>query len=116
MAARIRIRRRRRYESAGKRHSLLWTPVSIAEVFAGVRKGENARVETLFLILETLPTSETIGKKAGRYLQKYSKSHSLELGDALIAASASVADLSLWTLNRKHYPMPEVRLFYPQHY
>jgi predicted nucleic acid-binding protein len=95
-------------------HNLLWTPVSVAEIFAGARKTESARVETLFLILETLPISETIGKEAGRYLQKYSKSHSLELGDALIAASASVAGLSLWTLNKKHYPMPEVRLFHPK--
>ncbi|MGA2260976.1 MAG: PIN domain-containing protein [Acidobacteriota bacterium] len=95
-------------------HNLLWTPVSVAEIFAGARKTESARIETLFLILETLPISETIGKEAGRYLQKYSKSHSLELGDALIAASASIAGLSLWTLNKKHYPMPEVRLFYPK--
>jgi hypothetical protein len=92
-------------------HTLLWTPVSIAEIFAGARKTESARIGTLFLILETLSISETIGKEAGRYLQKYSKSHSLELGDALIGASASMAGLSLWTLNKKHYPMPEVRLF-----
>jgi hypothetical protein len=95
-------------------HNLLWTPVSVAEIFAGARKTESARIATLFLILETVPISETIGKEAGRYLQKYSKSHSLELGDALIAASASMAGLSLWTLNKKHYPMPEVRLFYPK--
>jgi predicted nucleic acid-binding protein len=95
-------------------HSLLWTPVSVAEIFAGARKTESARIEALFLILETLLISETIGKEAGRYLQKYSKSHSLELGDALIAASASVAGLSLWTLNKSHYPMPELRLFCPK--
>jgi predicted nucleic acid-binding protein len=95
-------------------HNLLWTPVSVAEIFAGARKTENVLVETLFLILETLPISETIGKEAGRYLQKYSKSHSLEPGDALIGASASIAGLSLWTLNKKHYPMPEVRLFHPK--
>lgn len=95
-------------------HNLLWTPVSVTEIFAGARKTESARIETLFLILETLPISETIGKEAGRYLQKYSKPHRLEPGDALIAASASMAGLSLWTLNKKHYPMPEVRLFYPK--
>jgi hypothetical protein len=95
-------------------HNLLWTPVSIAEIFAGARKAESARIETLFLILETLPISERIGQEAGRYMQKYSKSHGLELGDALIAASASAAGLCLWTLNKKHYPMPEVRLFYPK--
>jgi len=92
-------------------HSLLWTPVSVAEIFAGARKSESARLETLFQILETLPISEAIGKKAGHYLQKYSKSHSIELGDALIAASACVANLSLWTINKRHYPMPEIRLF-----
>jgi len=95
-------------------HSLLWTPISIAEIFAGARKSESARLEKLFQILETLPISETIGKKAGHYLQKYSKSRNVELGDALIAASANVANLSLWTINKKHYPMPEVRLFLPQ--
>ena len=94
--------------------NLLLTPVSVAEIFAGARKTESARLETLFLILETLPISEMVGKEAGRYLQKYPKSHSLELGDALIAASASVAGLSLWTLDKKHYPMPEVRLFHPK--
>jgi predicted nucleic acid-binding protein len=92
-------------------HALLWTPVSIAEIFAGARKSERAKLEALSQILETLPISETIGKKAGYYLQKYSKSHSVELGDALIAASACVANLALWTINKKHYPMPEVRMF-----
>jgi predicted nucleic acid-binding protein len=94
-------------------HNLLWTPVSIAEIFAGARKSESARIETLFLILETLPISVAIGRKAGYFLQKYSSSHSVELGDALIAASACLARLSLWTLSRKHYPMPEIRLFSP---
>lgn len=95
-------------------HNLMWTPVSVAEIFAGARKTESARIDSLFLILETLPISDTIGKQAGRYLQKYSKSHCLELGDALIAASASIVGPSLWTLNKKHYPMPEVRLFQPK--
>jgi len=94
-------------------HGLLWTPVSIAEIFAGARINESAQLESLFQILETLPISQPIGKRAGHYLQKYSKSHSLELGDALIAASACTADLSLWTINKKHYPMPEIRLFSP---
>jgi predicted nucleic acid-binding protein len=92
-------------------HSLLWSPVSIAEIFAGARKDDSASLEMLFQIPETLPISRTIGKKAGHYLQKYSKSHSVELGDALIAPSASASNLSLWTINRKHNPMPEVRLF-----
>ncbi len=94
-------------------HTLLWTPVSTAEIFAGARKNDSARIETLFLILEMLPISAAMGRKAGSYLQKYSRSHSVELGDALIAAAASVTNLPIWTINKKHYPMPDIRIFSP---
>ena len=93
--------------------SLIWTPVSVAEIFAGVRKSEEERVERLFLILDPLALSGEIGRKAGLYLSGYAKSHRLELGDALIAASAAVNRLPLWTLNRRHYPMKDIRFFSP---
>jgi predicted nucleic acid-binding protein len=93
--------------------SLIWTPVSVAEIFAGVRRSEEERVERLFLILDPLALSGEIGRKAGLYLSTYAKSHNLELGDALIAASAAVNRLPLWTLNRKHYPMKDIRFFSP---
>ena len=94
-------------------HNLLWTPVSIAEIYSGARKSEITRIEKLFLMLETIAISEDIGRQAGQYLQRFSKSHGVELGDALIAASAFVTGLPLWTLNKKHYPMREIRLFAP---
>lgn len=33
--------------------------------------------------------------------------------DALIAAAATTAGLRLWTLNRRHYPMDDVRFYEP---
>ena len=90
---------------------LNWTPVSVAEIYAGVRKGEENRIENLFLVLEALPLSAEIGTKAGRYLHAYSKSHRVELGDALIAATAYVNGVPLWTLNKKHYPMRDIRFY-----
>ncbi len=90
---------------------LAWTPVSVAEIYAGVRKGEEKAIENLFIVLETLPISGEIGREAGRYLHSYSKSHSVELGDALIAATARVTGMSLWTLNRKHYPMKDIQFY-----
>jgi predicted nucleic acid-binding protein len=95
--------------------SLVWTPVSIAEIFAGVRETEKAQVNKLFLVLDTLPISAPIGRRAGEYLHKYAKSHNVELGDALIAASAQVSSLPLWTLNKKHYPMKDIRHYAPDH-
>jgi predicted nucleic acid-binding protein len=90
---------------------LFWTPVSVAEIFAGVRKGEEDAAGNLFLLLEPVTISIEIGKKAGRYLKSYSKSHSVELGDALIAACAWSEGLKLWTLNKKHYPMKDVDFY-----
>jgi len=92
---------------------LAWTPVSIAEIFAGVRKSEEPQIENLFLVLEALPLSAEIGRKAGGYLKTYSKSHGVELGDALIAAMAYCNGFPLWTLNRKHYPMKDLQFFSP---
>jgi predicted nucleic acid-binding protein len=90
---------------------LLWTPVSVAEIFSGARKSELERISDLSLILSCLPVTADTGKQAGEYLQRYTKSHGVELGDALIAASAALHDIPLWTLNRKHYPMKNVRFF-----
>src|SRR5438477_12813276 len=67
---------------------LFWSPISVAEVFAGVRKGEQDMVANLFLLLEPITISVELGRKAGEYLKSYAKSHSVELGDALIAACA----------------------------
>lgn len=92
---------------------LTWTPVSVAEIFAGVRKGEEAQIDNLFLVLEALPLSAEIGKKAGQYLHRYSKSHGVELGDALVAGTAYCTGVPLWTLNKKHYPMRDIQFFPP---
>ena len=88
-----------------------WTPVSIAEILAGSRKSEDEAIADVFLVLEALPLTTDDGRKAGEYLKSYAKSHGVELGDALIAASAFSSDRQLWTLNKKHYPMKGIRFF-----
>jgi predicted nucleic acid-binding protein len=100
-------------ELLAKGTQLFWTPVSVAEIFAGVRKSEEQQVANLFLILESLSLSSETGRKAGYYLQAYAKSHNVELGDALIAASSCLNDITLWTLNKKHYPMRDIRFYSP---
>ena len=49
-----------------------------------------------------------VGRRAGAYLSRYSRSHGVQIADALVAAAASVAGLHLWTLNRRHYPMTDL--------
>ena len=78
---------------------------------ARARTSEFAALEALFGALACVPADELVGRKAGEYVRRYRKSHSVELGDAVIAASAVVSKARLWARNRKHYPMAEVTFF-----
>jgi predicted nucleic acid-binding protein len=90
---------------------LLCSPVTVAEIWHGAREREHAALSALFGALTCVPIDAEIGRRAGDYLRLYAKSHSVELGDALIAASASIHELALWTRNRKHYPMRDVSFY-----
>ena len=87
------------------------SPVTVAELWQGVRPHERKLMAALFAAVACIPIDLNIGQLAGDYLSRYARSHHVELGDALIAATASLHQLRLWTRNRKHYPMPEI-LFY----
>jgi predicted nucleic acid-binding protein len=85
--------------------------VVAAEIFAGVRAGEEAATESFFHARGDVVIDGTTGRRAGSYLAKYARSHSVEIADALVAAAAATTGLRLWTLNRKHYPLRDVRFF-----
>jgi hypothetical protein len=91
--------------------AILISPVTIAEIGAGARPRENDAIARLFAPLICVPIDAIIGHRTGEYLLRYAKSHNVEIGDALIAASAVQANAALWTRNRKHYPMPDVVFF-----
>ena len=84
---------------------LLCSPVTVAELWHGARPSEQSALTALFVAIECVVIDAGIGRRAGEYLRRYSKSHHVELADALIAATASVHSFQLWTRNRRHYPM-----------
>jgi len=90
---------------------VLYSPVTAAELWAGVRSREETALSRLLNSLLCVAIDVEIGRQAGDYLRIYNKSHGLELGDALIAASAVRNRASLWTRNRKHYPMKELTFY-----
>ena len=89
-------------------HVLSYSPVTRAELRYGLRPGEETRVAGLLDRLVCIEIDGEIGEKAGEYLAKYRESHGVQLGDALIAASVFRSRSALVTLNRKHYPMPDI--------
>ena len=84
--------------------ALLCSPVSVAELWQGARPKEYDVIERLFSALICVPIESGIGRRAGEYMRQFRKSHHVELGDALIAATAWAHAAALWTRNRKHYP------------
>jgi hypothetical protein len=91
--------------------AILYSPVTAAELWAGARPREYEALANLFRVLLCAPVDGETGRRAGDYLRQFRKSHGVELGDALIAATAVHNEAALWTRNRKHYPMKEL-LFY----
>ena len=83
---------------------ILFSPVTAAELWAGAGSTEHAALEALFEALVCVTADAAIGRRAGEYLRRYRKSHTVELGDALIAASAVESGAQLWTRNRKALP------------
>jgi len=101
-----------RWDQLSKSDSaLLCSPVTVAELWHGARPQEHAALSALFVAINCIAIDVTIGRRAGDYLRHYSKSHHVELADALIAATVSVHKLELWTRNRRHYPMTDITFY-----
>ena len=80
--------------------------ITVAELFAGVRNGaERTNLSSFLDACITVELDFAISEMGGLYRRDYGKSHGVGLADALIAATATRHDLTVVTLNGKHYPM-----------
>ncbi len=85
---------------------LLLSVITLAELYAGVREGEEKlRLERFLQAFEIIPLDQYLAVQGGFYRCNYGKSHNVGLADALIAATATQRQVPLVTLNRKHFPM-----------
>jgi predicted nucleic acid-binding protein len=87
--------------------------VTLTELLAGMRPDEGELTEKLLGLFTVIEADANIGRKAGAYLRQFARSHKLDLGDALIAATTAVTSADLVTRNVKHYPMTDIRVLVP---
>ena len=79
--------------------------LSILEVQVGVKKGEEAKTDLFLGSLTVFDVTRTIAEKAALSAREQkARGVTIDLPDAIIAATCMVHGLTLVTYNRKHYP------------
>jgi predicted nucleic acid-binding protein len=85
------------------------SPIVIAEVYAGARLNEMTQIEELLKFFETVTISHEIGVLTGEYANKFRKAfNGISLEDFMIAGTSKHYNMTLWTYNKKHYPMDDI--------
>lgn len=86
--------------------AIRFSAITVAEIYAGVRgKEERIAIRRLFSVFPVIATTSEIACEAGKLVQLWRPSHSVEIPDAIIASTCLVLDAELSTLNVKRYPM-----------
>ncbi|MGH3546480.1 MAG: type II toxin-antitoxin system VapC family toxin [Mycobacteriales bacterium] len=91
-------------------HGVPWVcPVSIEEVYRGMRHSEEAAVTTFFDGLRIAPFGRQEAERAGAWRRDFAaRGVTLAQADCLIAAAALSLNAQLATGNTKDFPMSEV--------
>jgi len=85
---------------------IILSAIVVAELYAGVRENQELTILDNFVSLfEVISVNSEIAKIGGLYKRDFGKSHGVGLADAVIAATCSLKNAQLKTLNVKHYPM-----------
>lgn len=87
------------------------SPLSVIEIMIGAKPGEEEATTGLLTALQLLPVDRAIAERAAEYIRVYQNKDNPDFADAIIAATAVTHNLILVTYNRKHYPMPEIKLY-----
>ena len=80
-----------------------------------MRKNEEDKTKALLDSLFAMPVNEKIAEIAGKFKME-TKSHTLELDDCIIAATAFVEKAVLSTKNLRHYPIKNINLTSPNYH
>ncbi len=96
------------------KEALSISAVTIAEIYKNIFPSEIMKTENVLNQLQTWDITSAIAKQAGFYWQQYAKKlKNLSLTDCLIAATANVNNVTLVSLNIRHFPMKDISIVNP---
>jgi predicted nucleic acid-binding protein len=94
-------------------HLLACCSISITEVYAGLRSGEEQKTSNFLHSLKYYSIDFAAAHLAGTLKYEYAKQgKSLNIADITIAAVALQHDLPLITGNKKDFPMKDLQLYF----
>lgn len=93
------------------REPVIVSTVTVHEVLAGMRTGEEERTKGMLSSFVIAPFGLAEAELSARWRMEYrARGITLKLADTVIAATAAIRNLPLATGNVKDFPMPELRV------
>jgi predicted nucleic acid-binding protein len=87
----------------------LWTgALQRAEVVFFMREQEEKATKIFLSQFKTALIDQVLVDTAGQLYRKWHPSHGVDINDAFLAATAMQSGGKIYTLNLKHYPMPDL--------
>lgn len=89
----------------------LWTgAMQRAEVVFFMRPEEEEATLLFLTQFQTAPVDQGVIDMAGKIYRQWNPRHGTDINDAILVATAIKSGGTIFTLNTKHYPMPEVNV------
>ena len=79
-----------------------------AEVVFFMRPEEKASTLALLSKFKTEPVTQAIVDQGAEFYRRWNPSHGIDVNVAVLAATVATTGGKIYTLNVKHYPMPDV--------
>ena len=79
-----------------------------AEVVFFMRLDEEAATRLFLSRFKTESVTQTIVDLGAEFYRRWNPSRGIDVNDAILAATAAATGGKIYTLNVKHYPMPDV--------
>ncbi len=98
----------RRISEEGSGEELWIGAIQRAEIVFFMREEEADATLALLSRFKTQPVTQEVVDRAGQLYRKWRPTHGTDVNDALLAASVMLTGGKLYTLNVKHYPMPDL--------
>ena len=93
----------------GTPHVELWIgAMQRAEIVFFMRPSEEDMTLLLLSQFKTKAVDQTIVDRAASLYRQWHPSHGVDINDAILAATCLETGGTLYCLNKKHYPMPEL--------